>query len=146
MVKNDNYLQEITKESELRTAAQDLLKKYPNVKIWLFEGQLGAGKTTFVKAFCEVLKVEDAVSSPTFALVNEYFSPLVGTVFHFDLYRCEALRDILRIGFFDYLENENYCFLEWANLVESSLDLPFIKISLSVLSDSSRMINIEKYG
>jgi tRNA threonylcarbamoyladenosine biosynthesis protein TsaE len=146
MVKSNNQSLTVKSETELRTTAQNLLKKYSDVKIWLFEGQLGAGKTAFVKAFCSVLGVEDKVSSPTFALVNEYFSPLVGTVFHFDLYRCEELRDILRIGFYEYLENENYCFLEWANLVEKSLEMPFIKISLSVLSDSSRMLNIEKYG
>jgi tRNA threonylcarbamoyladenosine biosynthesis protein TsaE len=96
----------------LEPVAAEIFKLVPNRKIFLFYGTLGAGKTTLVQAFCKVLGLKDQVQSPTFGLVHEYGSGS-STVYHFDLYRLKSASELEEIGFYEYLNSNALCFIEW---------------------------------
>ncbi len=110
----------------------------------LFYGEIGAGKTTFIKAFCRALGVQDTVTSPTFSLVNEYHYAIAdapaGKVFHIDLYRLDSLQEALDIGIEDYLYDDSYCLIEWAELLEPILPSEVVRIHISPMEDSSRKL------
>ena len=142
----ENNFIEIRQEVELDEAAARIIEHFSDVRIFLLDGQLGAGKTALVKAFGRVLCLEDEVSSPTFGLVNEYFGKKNGTVYHFDLYRAKDVRELYRIGIEEYLDSGNYCFFEWSALVEDLIESPFVKLQISIRPDFSRMINFTKHG
>jgi tRNA threonylcarbamoyladenosine biosynthesis protein TsaE len=97
----------------IAASAAVLLADYPDKRIFAFHGELGAGKTTFIKALCESLGVADAMSSPSFSIVNEYRDRNGQPVYHFDLYRLRQPEEALDIGFEEYLYSGNYCFIEW---------------------------------
>jgi len=107
-------------------------------------GDIGAGKTTFVQAFCQRLGVQDAVTSPTFALVNAYRLPQSDEqeafVYHLDLYRLETVEETLDIGIEDYLYDENYCLVEWPQLIEGLLPADVVRIKLEILEHSKRKL------
>ena len=105
-----------------------------------FYGQMGAGKTTFIKALCHELKVTDIVSSPSFAIVNEYQTENNAKVFHFDFYRIKTIDEVYNLGYEDYFYSNEYCFVEWPELVEDLLPDHFIKAKIQVLEDGSRQI------
>ena len=109
-----NNINELTKVSEA------ILEQHPNVKVFLFNGAMGAGKTTLIKVLCEKLGVTENVQSPTFSLVNEYDSPN-GTIYHFDFYRLETTEQAFEIGAEDYFFSNSYCFIEWPNLITNLL-------------------------
>lgn len=118
--------------SELDEIAGTLLKTYPNGRIFAFYGQMGAGKTTFIKAICRQLQVRDTVNSPTFAIVNEYLRNDGGKIHHFDLYRLKSWEELLDIGYEDYFYSGNYCLLEWPEKIEQLLPEEAIKVSIAV--------------
>ncbi|MDQ3108949.1 MAG: tRNA (adenosine(37)-N6)-threonylcarbamoyltransferase complex ATPase subunit type 1 TsaE [Bacteroidota bacterium] len=93
--------------------AKTFLKDFPSSRIFAFHGELGAGKTTFIKALCAELGVKDAMSSPSFSLVNEYHDAKENPVYHFDLYRLKSPEEAFDIGMEEYLYSGNYCFVEW---------------------------------
>ena len=103
--------------SELYEVAAYIIKTFPEKKIWSFDGDLGAGKTTLIQVICKYLGVEEAVTSPTFTIVNEYNS-MTDTIYHFDFYRIKQPIEALQIGLYDYLNSGHYCFMEWAVLLE----------------------------
>lgn len=104
-----------------------------------FYGEIGAGKTTFIKAICVLLGVEDYVSSPTFALVNEYVAGQE-RVFHLDLYRLHNIQEALDIGIEDYLYSPFWCFIEWPELIEPLLPEETVRVKIEALEDSSRKV------
>lgn len=109
-----------------------------------FHAPMGAGKTTFITALCRVLGVrEDAVSSPTFAIVNEYRSPSRGSIFHFDFYRIEKPSEALDIGFYDYIDSGCLCLMEWPENIEEILPEETLHVHIRVLPDESRVISWE---
>lgn len=110
--------------------------------IFLLEGDLGAGKTTLVQSMCAFLGVEEAVTSPTFSLVNEYQSPSQGTIYHMDLYRLEKEEDLVQIGLEEYLDSGNLCFIEWPGIAQKKFDSPYIRIEITLGSDNIRIFNI----
>lgn len=131
--------------SELPEAVKWLLKEANGRKKIMLYGQMGAGKTTFAKAFCQYLGVKDVVSSPTFSLVNEYAYVENGVeklIHHMDLYRLKTLDEALNIGIEDYLYDEDYCLIEWAELIEPLLDDNVLKISFEISGNSARKIVI----
>ena len=121
----------IKSESELPEAARTLLQAYPDARIFAFFGEMGAGKTTFIKAICRELGVHDIVQSPTFALINEYLTPDNGSVFHFDFYRIRKAEEAFDIGYEDYFYSGNYCLIEWPELIEGLLPDDAVRVSIS---------------
>ncbi len=104
---------------------------------------MGAGKTTFIKAFCEALNVEDTVSSPTFSIVNEYRYPN-GIIYHFDFYRLKNQAEALDIGLEEYFDSGEYCLIEWPEKIPNLLPENYLEISLEVLPDQQRKLTLAK--
>ena len=129
-------------EKELLAIAQELFQCFPNTKKLAFYGEMGVGKTTFSKALCEVLQVQDVVSSPTFSIVNEYLSEQNGTIFHFDFYRLKDEKEAFDMGYEDYFYGDAYCFVEWPEKVENLLPSSFAKVQIK-LDNGERFIKIK---
>lgn len=114
----------VNDESELFQVAKELIDFADSQKIFCLFGEMGAGKTTFVKAICKALGVVDLVSSPTFSIVNEYATDKGEAVFHFDFYRIRNLEEAYDIGYENYFFSGDYCFIEWPEKIESLLNFP----------------------
>ena len=125
----------------LEEVARKLLNAYPQRKVFAFYGEMGAGKTTFIKALCSVLDVVDVTSSPTFGLINEYIRAEGDSIYHFDFYRIENLEEVFDIGYEEYIYSGEYCFLEWPELIEKILPDDALRLSLKVKNDGSRELN-----
>jgi tRNA threonylcarbamoyladenosine biosynthesis protein TsaE len=126
---------------DVRLAAAKILESYGSHRIFAFYGTMGAGKTTLIKAICELLGSEDVVKSPTFSIVNEYDSP-AGSIFHFDFYRIENLSEVFDIGFEEYLASGSYCFLEWPELIAPLVPEEAVTINITVTGPEQRKITI----
>lgn len=127
--------------TSLKEAAAGLLKRYKPVKVWLFSGEMGAGKTTMIKALCEQLGVTEVMSSPTFSIINEYESSHGGKVFHFDFYRLTNEGEALDLGVEEYFESGHYCFVEWPERIPSLIPERHVDIALSPRDASHRIIH-----
>ncbi len=128
--------------ASLDKAAEVFLKEIGDNKLIAFYAPMGAGKTTFTTAVCKALGVnEDAVSSPTFAIVNEYRSATGEPVFHFDFYRIEKAAEALDIGLYEYLDSGALCLMEWPENIEDLLPQETLKVSISVNPDGSRLLS-----
>lgn len=101
---------------------------------------MGAGKTTFIKAVCEELGVEDVITSPTFAIVNEYTDREGSPVYHFDFYRIKKLEEVYDMGYEDYFDSGNLCFLEWPELIDELLPTDAAKVTIVEQEDGSRLV------
>ena len=115
----------------IHEAAKEFLQNMGDGKVFAFYGKMGAGKTTFVKAICEELGVEDVITSPTFALVNEYTAGDGSPVYHFDFYRIKKLDEVYDMGYEDYFYSGNLCFLEWPELIEELLPEDCTKVTIT---------------
>ena len=133
-------LRKVQDEEELFPLAEDLLKIFSRKRIFVFYGNIGSGKTTFIKQFCNVLGVEDTVQSPTFTIINVYNAPEYGPVYHMDFYRIEKPEEAYDIGLEEYLDSGNYCFIEWPGKIESLLPADIATIHIRVDPDQSRII------
>ncbi|MBE6343351.1 MAG: tRNA (adenosine(37)-N6)-threonylcarbamoyltransferase complex ATPase subunit type 1 TsaE [Lentimicrobiaceae bacterium] len=130
-----NNIEELSKVSELLIDWRD----YSNIVA--FYGNMGAGKTTLIKNLCAKLGVQDEVNSPTFALVNEYQTENLDSVFHFDFYRIKSLEEVFDIGYEDYFYGGNLCLLEWPELIDPLMPEHFIKVEITLGdTDTSRKI------
>ncbi len=135
---------QITSLEDLDRAAREFLDAIGDKTLVAFYAPMGAGKTTFTTAVCKALGVEeDAISSPTFAIVNEYRSGNGEPVFHFDFYRIENPAEALDIGLYDYLDSGSLCLMEWPENIESLLPEETLKVSIQVLPDGSRELSWE---
>ena len=121
----------IKSEAELPQAAEALLSAYPEARVFAFYGQMGAGKTTFIKILCKTLGVPDIVQSPTFAIINEYKRDSGESVFHFDFYRIKKAEEAFDIGYEDYIYSGNYCFIEWPELIGDLLPEDAVKVTIT---------------
>jgi len=129
---------------DLDRAAGAFLEAIGDTSLVAFYAPMGAGKTTFTTAVCKRLGVrEDAVSSPTFAIVNEYRTATGEPLFHFDFYRIERPEEALDIGLYDYLDSGCLCLMEWPENVEGLLPEETLKVSISVQPDGSRLLEWE---
>lgn len=126
--------------SEINKAAKEFIANIGNNYVFAFYGKMGAGKTTFIKAVCEELEVTDIITSPTFAIVNEYHSEKVGNIYHFDFYRIKKLEEVYDMGYEDYFYSQSLCFIEWPELVEDLLPENVIKVTIEENEDGSRII------
>ncbi|MEI7981518.1 MAG: tRNA (adenosine(37)-N6)-threonylcarbamoyltransferase complex ATPase subunit type 1 TsaE [Bacteroidota bacterium] len=128
-------------EPDLFPAAEKLILGHPGSRVFALYGNMGAGKTTFIKVLCRVLEVVDTIQSPTFSIINEYMTTAGKSVFHFDFYRINKLEEVYDLGYEDYIYSGSYCFLEWPGLIDSLLPAETVKVSITEnLSDGSRLI------
>ncbi|MFL2572902.1 MAG: tRNA (adenosine(37)-N6)-threonylcarbamoyltransferase complex ATPase subunit type 1 TsaE [Flavobacteriales bacterium] len=134
----------IKQEEELCAVAKMILEKY-NSKVFLFYGEMGVGKTSFIKKFCKELGVSDVVSSPTFSIVNQYSNVNDDIIYHFDFYRTEKQDEVFDIGYEEYFFSSSYCFIEWPEKLEDLLPTNYLKINMK-LDDNNRIINIKEYN
>jgi tRNA threonylcarbamoyladenosine biosynthesis protein TsaE len=129
--------------SELRSAAKKFLEYVGDTKIFAFYGEMGVGKTTFLKELCREMEVEDEITSPTFAIVNEYYSKKYGQIFHFDFYRIDDLREVYDMGFEEYLESGAYIFMEWSEKIDDILPDGIAKVIITQDDKQVRTIKME---
>lgn len=127
--------------SELKALACSLIKAAKNQKIWVFQGAMGTGKTTLIKAIAEEYGIVDQVSSPSFGIVNQYENNEKQIFYHFDFYRIEDPTEALDIGIEDYFYNENYCWLEWAEKIENFIPEDFFLIKITSISENKRQVS-----
>jgi tRNA threonylcarbamoyladenosine biosynthesis protein TsaE len=132
----------IKDKRHLTAAARQLLKISGDKKIFAFYGAMGAGKTTFIKAFCELLGAIDIVSSPTFTLVNEYKTAGGEAIFHIDFYRIKKQEEVFDFGVEEYLTGESYCFMEWPELVEDILPSETVKVRIKANEAEQRILSV----
>lgn len=125
----------------IHDAAKTFINNMGTGKVFAFYGKMGAGKTTFIKAVCEELGVTDVITSPTFAIVNEYRSDTTGElIYHFDFYRIKKLEEVYDMGYEDYFYSGALCFLEWPELIEELLPGDAVKVTISETDNGDRMI------
>ena len=132
--------------AELPAAAQTFatfLGQNPGVSVVIFEGEMGAGKTTFIKAVCRELGVTDAVSSPTFSIVNEYETTSGKRLYHFDFYRIEEEQEALNIGALEYFDSGNLCFIEWPSKVPNLLPDHYLTVNIAASPSGQRTITLK---
>lgn len=129
----------ISELEQLPEAAKELLNYARNQKVFLFYGDMGAGKTTFIKALCRELGITDLVSSPTFSIVNEYSSE-AGPVYHFDFYRLKNETEALDLGYEDYIYSGSYCFIEWPEKIENLLPETALIVNIKLDQKGKREI------
>ena len=125
---------------DLDRAAREFLRQTEGVSVYAFYGSMGAGKTTFISAVCRVLGVEDEVASPTFTIVNEYLTGDGRPVYHFDFYRIEKISEALDIGYEEYMDSGELCFMEWPEKIEPILPDDALKVCISENADGSRAL------
>ena len=145
----------------IREAAREFIQHIGDYRVFAFYGKMGAGKTTFVKAICEEFGVEDVITSPTFAIVNEY--QVIGdgcwvidngnsqhqapntqhpkTIYHFDFYRIKKLEEVYDMGYEDYFYSGALCFIEWPELIEEILPDDAVRVSITEQEDGSRLVS-----
>jgi tRNA threonylcarbamoyladenosine biosynthesis protein TsaE len=123
-------------------AAKEFVKHMDKGLLFAFYGKMGSGKTTLIKSICKELGVEDAVNSPTFAIVNEYGARNGETIYHFDFYRIKSLEEVYNMGYEEYLYGDAYCFMEWPELVEELLPEDCIRVDINEESDGRRKVRI----
>jgi tRNA threonylcarbamoyladenosine biosynthesis protein TsaE len=117
-----------------------LIQEAGDQKVWIFRGEMGAGKTTLIKSLAKALQVADSVSSPTFGIVNEYQTQAKGLIYHFDFYRLDDPMEALDIGIEEYFYSGNYCWLEWAEKIAPFLPEQFFQIDLALASETGRIL------
>ncbi|MBQ8224859.1 MAG: tRNA (adenosine(37)-N6)-threonylcarbamoyltransferase complex ATPase subunit type 1 TsaE [Bacteroides sp.] len=129
---------------QIQDAARQFVEAMGDNTVFAFYGKMGAGKTTFIKAICEILGVDDVITSPTFAIVNEYRSDLAGElVYHFDFYRIKKLEEVYDMGYEDYFYSGALCFIEWPELIEELLPGNTVKVSIVETDNGGRKVTLE---
>jgi tRNA threonylcarbamoyladenosine biosynthesis protein TsaE len=136
----------ISDESELEKVARKIIAESGDFPILCFNGEMGAGKTTLIKVICGLLGVEDAMSSPTFSIVNEYESGSGDPIYHFDFYRIEELREAIDIGVDEYFYSGNLCLIEWSEKIKQLIPEEHLEISIKLVGNTGREIIISPHG
>ena len=124
---------------KIREAAREFVSQMGDARVFAFYGQMGAGKTTFIKAVCEELGVSDVITSPTFAIVNEY-TAASGPIYHFDFYRIKKLEEVYDMGYEDYFYSGALCLIEWPELIEELLPEDAVRVTIEEQVDGSRTV------
>ncbi len=138
----------IIKDTEhIREAAREFINQIGDRRVFAFYGKMGAGKTTFVKAICEELGVDDVITSPTFAIINEYTIDKLQTsnikhqsIYHFDFYRIKKIEEVYDMGYEDYFYSDALCFIEWPELIEDILPDDAVHVNITEQEDGSRLV------
>jgi len=130
--------------SSLQDTAKQLLNHFPEERIFALYGTMGAGKTTFIKALCRELGSRDNITSPTFALINEYSTDQGAIIYHFDFYRIKKLEEAYDLGYEDYIYSGNYCFIEWPEMIESLLPEGIVQVKIHETENGGRQFEASK--
>jgi len=125
---------------DLPGIAKKLLNLFPEKRIFIFYGELGAGKTTLIKALCKELKVLGLTNSPSFSIVNEYPTETGDLVYHFDFYRIKNIAEIFDIGYEEYFYSGHYCFIEWPEVAEQIIPTPAVEVEISLDADKQTRV------
>lgn len=133
---------EISNENELDFISKEIFEKFKS-KVFLFYGEMGVGKTAFIKSICKHLNVVDVVSSPTFSIVNQYVNDQDEFMYHFDFYRTNNKNEIFDIGYEEYLFSDSYCFIEWPERLDNLLPDKYLEIKMK-LNKGNRVIKIKE--
>jgi tRNA threonylcarbamoyladenosine biosynthesis protein TsaE len=134
----------INSEMDLNEIAKKLILDFSEKRVILFYGEMGVGKTTLIKVLCKQLGVEEATNSPTFSIVNEYFSTSKKSIFHFDFYRIEEETEVMDMGYEDYFYSGNFCFVEWPEKIPNLLPDDAVKITIVEDEENNRLISVVK--
>lgn len=135
------FSEKITSLHGLKKAAKKLIDEFPGQRVFAFYGKMGAGKTTFIQNICRHLGTTDNITSPTFALINEYKTPENTSLFHFDFYRIKDLEEAFDLGYEDYFYSGNYCFIEWPEKIEPLLPENVVEVKIEVDDDETRNLS-----
>ncbi|MEK6547789.1 MAG: tRNA (adenosine(37)-N6)-threonylcarbamoyltransferase complex ATPase subunit type 1 TsaE [Bacteroidota bacterium] len=128
---------------DLPVLAKEMIAELQDApRVWLFRGQMGAGKTTLTKEILKQLDVEQNVQSPTFSLVNEYQTSTGDIVYHFDLYRLKNIQEALAIGIEEYLDSGHFCFIEWPEQAEELWDFPHVNVEIEAINEVQRKLTL----
>ena len=131
---------------DLPKVATQLIEFARDIKLWLFNAEMGAGKTTLINQICKELRVEEPTSSPTFSIVNEYLTLDNKTVYHFDCYRLNSAEEAFHLGFEDYIYSGNYCFIEWPDKVDELLpNTGYLNIEINAELNGLRTLKMVRY-
>ncbi len=131
--------------NQIDEIAHLLIQEAGDQKVWIFRGEMGAGKTTLIKSLAKALQVTDSVSSPTFGIVNEYQTQGKVLLYHFDFYRLDDPMEALDIGIEEYFYSGNYCWLEWAEKIAPFLPERFFQIELALASEKERILTFHHH-
>ncbi|HXA02684.1 MAG TPA: tRNA (adenosine(37)-N6)-threonylcarbamoyltransferase complex ATPase subunit type 1 TsaE [Cytophagaceae bacterium] len=146
MVAETIHKEVVCKElNDLVRVSKEIIEFAGEEKIWLFEGQMGAGKTTLIKALCQELAVIDHVTSPSYSLINEYLTKDQRTIYHFDFYRIKDQSEAVDIGCEEYFYSENLCLIEWPSLIPDLLPDKYLMINIDIASPTQRNIQLSRY-
>ncbi len=126
--------------ASLDAAARELIEAFPENRVFALYGEMGAGKTTLIKALCRVLQVTDVTSSPSFGLIYEYRTSGSDSIYHFDFYRIEHLEEAYDIGYEEYIDSGYYCFIEWPEKIASLLPPETVNVNLQIVENNERTI------
>ncbi len=133
----------LNKLSDIDDVAQKFVDNMGNRNIFAFYGEMGAGKTTFIKALCKTLGVAETITSPTFAIINEYNKEDGDPIYHFDFYRIKNIEEAYDFGYEDYFYSGHLCFIEWPELVEPLLPESVVKVQIVVMDNGGRSIIVD---
>lgn len=127
----------------IHTVAREVWSVGKDRKVWAFHGEMGTGKTTFIHTLCEVLQVSSAVGSPTYSIINEYYSPIAATIFHMDWYRLSGDEEALQAGVEDALYSNNLCLVEWPERAANLLPPETLHIFLEIVDERNRTLRLQ---
>ena len=130
---------------ELPEVSKKIISYGKEHTVWVLKGDLGAGKTTFIQEVAKQMNVLDNISSPSYALINEYLTPGQATIYHFDLFRIKTISEVLDLGFDEYIESGSLCFIEWPEIAEPLLPEKYLEISIFNPEKELRVFNIKKH-
>jgi tRNA threonylcarbamoyladenosine biosynthesis protein TsaE len=143
---SSKYVYSQVDRENLPAVAKKCLKAAGNYRVWLFYGEMGAGKTTFIKALGEQLEVIDTMSSPTFSIVNEYATRQQQRIFHFDFYRLKNELEAYDIGTEEYLDSGNYCFIEWPEKISGLIPPQYVEVKITLENEILRTIALSVHA
>ena len=138
------YSKKINSLDELNVAAKELISAFNDDRVFAFYGKMGAGKTTFIQSICRALGSDDNVTSPTFALINEYNTAELDSIFHFDFYRIKDIEEAFDLGYEDYIYSGSYCLIEWPEMIEPLLPEKMVEVKIEVQEDNTRLITAKE--
>ena len=138
------YSKKINSLNELNLAAKELITAFKDDRIFAFYGKMGAGKTTFIQSICRALGSDDNVTSPTFALINEYKTANFESIFHFDFYRIKDIEEAYDLGYEDYIYSGNYCLIEWPEMIGPLLPEKMVDVKIEVQQNDTRLITAQE--